>query len=191
MKLINITSFQDLQLQLKETPQAYLLLYKSGSDASDCALGNASKTINEKVAILAADVSQVRDIHGEYGVKSAPVLLSFKNGEMTNSYKGCNDVSFYDKIFAQDFYVAPAGGEERVSKRVTVYSSPNCSWCGTLKKHLDVHGIRYQEINIANNEDAAEAMVKKSGKQGVPQTDINGQMVLGFDKAKINSLLGI
>ncbi|NPD47194.1 hypothetical protein HNS38_08950 [Lentimicrobium sp. L6] len=110
---------------------------------------------------------------------------------MSNSYKGCNDVSFYDKIFAQDFFVAQAEGEERVAKRVTVYSTPSCSWCGTLKKHLDVHGIRYQEINIASNHDAAEEMVKKSGKQGVPQTDINGQMVVGFDKVKLNSLLGI
>ena len=110
---------------------------------------------------------------------------------MSNSYKGCNDVSFYDKIFAQDYFVSQADGEEQVQKRVTVYSSPSCSWCGTLKKHLDVHGIRYQEINIASNQVAAEEMVKKSGKQGVPQTDINGQMVVGFDKAKLNSLLGI
>lgn len=191
MKLITITSLQELQIHLKETPRAYLLLYKSGSDASDCALANASETINEEVVFMAADVNQVRDIHGEYGIKSAPVLLSFKNGEMSNSYKGCNDVSFYDKIFAQDYYVAQADGEERVYKRVTVYSTPSCSWCATLKKHLDVHGIRYQEKNIASNHEAEKEMVKKSGKQGVPQTDINGQMVVGFDKAKINSLLGI
>ena len=74
MKLINIASFKDLQMQLKETPNAYLLLYKSGSDASDCALSNASKTINEELVFMAADVSKVRDIHGEFGVKSAPVL---------------------------------------------------------------------------------------------------------------------
>ena len=191
MNLINISSFQDLQRQLKETPSAYLLLYKSGSDVSDCALANALKTINEEVVFMAADVSKGRDIHGEFGVKSVPVLLSFKNGGMSNSFKGCNDVSFYDRIFAQDFFVAQAEGEERVQKRVTVYSSPSCSWCGTLKKHLDVHGIRYQEINIASNQDAAAEMVKKSGKQGVPQTDINGQMVVGFDKVKLNSLLGI
>lgn len=191
MKLINITSFQELQKHLKETPSAYLLLYKSGSDASECALGNASKTINEDVVFMVADVSKVRDVHGEYGVKAAPILLSFKNGEMSNSYKGCNDVSFYDKIFAQDYHVNQADGQERVHKRVTVYSTPSCSWCGTLKKHLDVHGIRYQEKNIASNHEAEKEMVKKSGKQGVPQTDINGQMVVGFDKAKLNSLLGI
>lgn len=191
MKLINITSFQELQKHLKETPTAYLLLYKSGSDASDCALDNASKTTNEDVVFMEADVSMVRDIHSEYGVKSAPVLLSFKNGEMSNSYKGCNDVSFYDKIFAQDYHVNQADGEGRVYKRVTIYSSPDCSYCGVLKKHLDVHGIRYQDFNIASNHVAADEMFKKSGKQGVPQTDINGQMVVGFDKAKINRLLGI
>jgi len=191
MKLITITSFQDLQKHLKETPTAYLLLYKSGSGVSDCALGNASETINENIVFMVADVSKVRDIHVEYGVKSAPVLLSFKDGKMSNSYKGCNDVSFYAQIFAQDYFVAQVDIEERVTKKVTVYSSPNCSYCGILKKHLEVHGIGYQEINIASNHDAEQAMIKKSGKQGVPQTDINGQMVLGFDKARINSLLGI
>ena len=49
----------------------------------------------------------------------------------------------------------------------------------------------YSEINVSKDQNAAEAMVRKSGQQGVPQTDINGTMVIGFDKVKINKLLGI
>ena len=180
-----------LQEELSKNPNTYLLLYKSGSEASECAYQNALKTDKEEIVFLSADVNKVRDIHSQFGIKTAPILLSFRNKELINSYKGCNDVSFYDKIFTQDYYITQGNGEERVQKRVTVYSSPSCSWCGTLKKHLDVHGVRYQEINIASNPVAAEEMVKKSGKQGVPQTDINGQMVIGFDKVKLNSLLGI
>ena len=56
---------------------------------------------------------------------------------------------------------------------------------------MDHHGIRYREINVAADQKAAEEMVRKSGQQGVPQTDINGQIVVGFDKTKLNSLLGI
>jgi len=180
-----------LQEQLKETPNAYLLLYKSGSEASECALENASKTSKDDITFLVADVSKVRDIHTHYEVKTAPILLSFQNAKLINSFKGCNDVSFYDKVFEQDYYVAGEQGDAKPQKRVTVYSTPTCSWCTTLKKHLDHHGIKYRDIDISKDTKAAEDMQKRSGQQGVPQTDISGQMIVGFDKNRINSLLGI
>ena len=191
MDFINIDSYKMLQEQLLKTPQAYLLLYKSGSEASDCALENASKTSKDKLVFLVADVSKVRDIHTEYGIKTVPILLSFQNAELTNSYKGCNDVSFYEKIFEQEYFVAGGDDERKPQKRVSVYSTPTCSWCTTLKKHLDHHGIRYKDIDISKDSKAAVDMQKRSGQQGVPQTDINGQMIVGFDKNRINSLLGI
>lgn len=191
MKILNIDSYQMLQEQLEQNPNAYLLLYKSGSEASDCAYKNASKTDKDNVVFMAADVSKVRDIHDVYGVKTAPILLSFQDKKLTNSYKGCNDVSFYSSIFGQDFYVAKEGEEARPQKRVTVYSTPTCTWCNTLKKHLDHHGVRYKNIDVSKDTMAAEQMKKRSGQQGVPQTDINGQMIVGFDKVKINNLLGI
>ena len=189
MKLISIESFEMLQEQLLDHPEAYLLLYKSGSEASECALKNAHDTNKEGVVFMVADVAKVRDIHMEYGIKTAPILLNFVRGGLQNSFKGCNDVSFYEKIFAQDYFVKGEEGQDQ--KRVTVYSTTSCSWCTTLKNHLKAHGIRYQDFDISKDTKAAEEMVKKSGKQGVPQTNINGQMIVGFDKAKINSLLGI
>lgn len=191
MKLIHIDSFQSLQKQLIGHPKAYLLLYKSGSETSECALKNAIETVNEEVVFMVADVAKVHDIHTKYGIKSAPILLSFSGGVLQNSFKGCNDVSFYYKIFAQDYFIKAENGERQVQKRVTVYSTPSCSWCTTLKKHLEANGIRYKDIDIARDHKAAEDMVKKSGKQGVPQMDINGQMIVGFDKTKINNLLGL
>lgn len=191
MKLINIDSYQMLQEHLKQHPEAYLLLYKSGSEASECALKNAIETENDQTVFMVADVTKVRDIHVEYGISSAPILLNFDRGGLKNSFKGCNDVSFYQKIFEQDYFVKGEDGGRRVPKRVTVYSTSSCSWCTTLKNHLDAHGIRYKDIDIGRDHIAAEEMVKKSGKQGVPQTDVNGQMIVGFDKVKINSLLGI
>lgn len=191
MKIVNIDSYQMLQEQLEQHPNAYLLLYKSGSEASDCAYQNASRTDKHDVVFMAADVSNVRDIHSQYGVTSAPTLLSFQNKIMVNSYKGCNDVSFYNGIFEQNYFVASDKSGAKPQKRVTVYSTPTCSWCTTLKKHLENHGIRYKDIDVSKDTKAAEDMTKRSGQQGVPQTDINGQMIVGFDKVKINSLLGI
>lgn len=191
MKIVNIDSYQMLQEELEQHPNAYLLLYKSGSEASNCAYNNASKTVKEDVVFMAADVSKVRDIHGVYGVKTAPILLSFQDKKLANSYKGCNDVSFYNAIFEQDYFVAKDGEEAKPQKRVTVYGTPSCSWCSVIKKHLDTNGIRYKYVDVSKDPKSAEAMVKKSGQQGVPQTDINGQMIVGFDKVKINNLLGI
>ncbi len=56
---------------------------------------------------------------------------------------------------------------------------------------MDQNAIKYKEIDVSKDQKAAEAMVRKSGQQGVPQTDIGGQMIVGFDKVKINTLLGI
>ncbi len=191
MKLIQIDSYDSLQKQLLQSPEAYLLLYKSGSEASECALENAKNTSKDDLVFMVADVNLVRDIHVKYDIKTAPVLLSFQQGKMVNSYKGCNDVSFYERIFEQDYFVSSNSTDEKPQKRVTVYSTPTCSWCTTLKKHLDHHGVKYKDVDVSKDTKAAEDMVKRSGQQGVPQTDINGQMIVGFDKVKINSLLEI
>ncbi|HIE15791.1 MAG TPA: NrdH-redoxin, partial [Bacteroidales bacterium] len=81
--------------------------------------------------------------------------------------------------------------DDKPQKRVTVYSTPSCSWCNTLKTHLRKHRIRFTDIDVSQDQAAAEAMVRRSGQQGVPQTDIEGEIIIGFDKNRINTLLGI
>lgn len=53
------------------------------------------------------------------------------------------------------------------------------------------HHIRFTDIDVSKNQSAANAMVSKSAQRGVPQTEINGRMVIGFDKIKIDTLLDI
>ncbi|PWD99276.1 glutaredoxin family protein [Marinilabilia rubra] len=72
-----------------------------------------------------------------------------------------------------------------------VYTTPTCSWCRTLKDYLTNNRIKFREIDVSKDEKAAADMVKRSGQQGVPQSLINGQAVVGFDRNKINSLLEI
>lgn len=192
MKSIAVQSYSQLVEKLKAQPNAFLLIFKSGSKVSDCALNNIEKVLDEKTVVFTADVRTVKDIHPQYEIKTAPVLLSFKKGVFKNTYKGCNEAQFYASVFEKNIYVAlKKGAEEKPQKRVTVYSSPSCSWCTTLKNHLNIHGIKYSDIDVSKDQRAADAMTKKSGQQGVPQTDIGGQMIVGFDKNKINSLLGI
>jgi glutaredoxin-like YruB-family protein len=76
-------------------------------------------------------------------------------------------------------------------KRVTVYSTPTCSWCNTLKAWLQKNNIRYSDVDVSRDQNAAEALVRRTGQQGVPQTDINGQIVVGFNQQRLKELLEI
>ena len=110
---------------------------------------------------------------------------------MIKPLKGCSTSDYYKSLFENSLYVAQNKATGKPQNRVTVYSTPTCSWCTRIKQYLDSKSIKYRDIDVSKDQKAAEAMVKRSGQQGVPQTDINGKMIIGFDKAKINQLLGI
>lgn len=188
-----ISNIEDLKQELKSKETVWLLLYKKGSEQSDCAFSNFEKVAQKETDDLLcyANVNEVRDIHPEYKITSVPSLLHFENGSLKNVIKGCHKSEQLNAIFDKSVYVATVGGEEKIRKNVVVYTTPTCSWCTTVKRHLHENGIQYREINVAADQKAAEEMVRKSGQQGVPQTEINGQIVVGFDKTRINSLLGI
>lgn len=193
MKLIDINSHSDLLNHLKDTNSAYLLLYKKGSDQSECAKSNLEsvEVDDKKMVVMAADVSKVRDIHANYGVTSAPTLLEFENEKFKNNIKGCQKMGFYKSYFENIIFETATDDEGKPAKRVTVYTTPTCTWCNTIKTFLKKNSIRFTEIDVSTNQSAAQDMVRKSGQQGVPQTDINGEVVIGFDQAKLNRLLEI
>lgn len=74
---------------------------------------------------------------------------------------------------------------------IKVFTTPSCPYCVTLKQYLKDHNIEFEEIDVAENREAAEEMIQKSGQMGVPVIEINGEIVVGFDKEKISQLLGI
>ncbi|MDY0078621.1 MAG: glutaredoxin domain-containing protein [Bacteroidales bacterium] len=189
----NIQNHNELLVALKPNQKSYLLLYKAGSEASECSLANLKKAAEKlsSINVLLADVTHVKDIHENYQVKTVPSLLIFEGEKFSNVIKGCHDPVYYISLFEESLFSASMKEGEVPQKRVTVYSTPSCSWCNTLKAYFKTHNIRFTDIDVSKNQQAAEQMVRKSGQQGVPQTDINGQIIVGFDKAKINRLLGI
>jgi glutaredoxin 3 len=74
---------------------------------------------------------------------------------------------------------------------VIVFTTPTCSWCRVVKKHLKKHQIRFREIDVTKDERAARDMVRRTGQQGVPVTLIQNRPIVGFDKKQINRLLNI
>jgi len=194
MNIIEIKSHNELLKQIGKKDRSFLLLYKNGSEQSECSLKNLD-AIDDKdtnIDIFTADVTHVRDIHEKYNISSVPVMLEFERDHLINILKGCHKPDFYKSFFENAIYSSKIGKEgEKPQKRVTVYSTPTCSWCTTLKTHLKKNGIRYSEVDVSRDQNAAQEMQQKSGQMGVPQTDINGKMIVGFDKTRINNLLGI
>ncbi len=78
-----------------------------------------------------------------------------------------------------------------MAKSVIVYSTPNCPWCVRVKQFLKENNILFLDWDVSVDQLAADEMIKKSGQMGVPVLDIDGQIVVGFDKEKIKSALGI
>lgn len=74
---------------------------------------------------------------------------------------------------------------------ITIYSTPTCVYCSSLKKYLQEKGIEYKEIDVSRNQQELEKMVAISGQMGVPVVDIDGNIVIGFDREKIDELLNL
>lgn len=74
---------------------------------------------------------------------------------------------------------------------IKIYSTPTCPYCHMAKDFLKNHNIEFEDINVAEDEKARDEMINKSGQMGVPVLDINGEIIVGFDKAKLSELLKI
>lgn len=74
---------------------------------------------------------------------------------------------------------------------ITIYSTPTCVYCHALREYLAKHNFSYREIDVSLDEKELEKMVAISGQMGVPVVDIEGNIVIGFDKKKIDELLKI
>lgn len=187
-----VKSYEEFLSCKIDKQKVYLLLYKAGSQTSECAFTNIAHAAKQVAAIhlFYADVTVVKDIHIQYNVTSAPALLEFEKGKFINLIKGCNDTQYYKALFENAIYLAAVSNTTN-QKRVTVYSTPTCTWCNTLKAYLRKHHIPFTDIDVSKDQRMADELVKRSGQMGVPQTDINGEIIVGFNQTRINQLLGI
>lgn len=72
---------------------------------------------------------------------------------------------------------------------VKIYTTPTCPWCKKTKEFLKKHKVKYTEVNVAEDQKAAQEMIKKSGQQGVPVLDINGEIIVGLQEEQIKKAL--
>jgi len=72
---------------------------------------------------------------------------------------------------------------------IKIYSTPTCPYCHLVKNYFKEKNIEFEDINVAENEESLKEMMDKSGQMGVPVIDIEGVIVVGFNRAEIDRIL--
>ena len=75
--------------------------------------------------------------------------------------------------------------------KVTIYTTPSCVYCKAAKEFFTENNVEYEEKDVAVDMEAQQEMVKKSGQLAVPVIEVNGEVVIGFEKGKLSELLGV
>jgi glutaredoxin-like YruB-family protein len=73
--------------------------------------------------------------------------------------------------------------------KVRVYSTLTCPWCKVAKDYLRSRNVPFEDLDVGTDRAAAQEMVARSGQYGVPVITIDGEVVVGFDRARIDRLL--
>ena len=76
-----------------------------------------------------------------------------------------------------------------MDSKITVYSADWCAFCHAAKDYLDKLGVKYTEKNIEEKREYAEEAMKKSGQTGIPVLDVDGKIIIGFDRPRIDATL--
>lgn len=73
--------------------------------------------------------------------------------------------------------------------KIIVYTTPSCPYCTLVKDYLKQKGIEFEERDVSKDRVSAREMIEKSGEMGVPQIDINGTIIVGFNRDAIDNEL--
>ena len=80
---------------------------------------------------------------------------------------------------------------EMMNHTVTIFSTQSCMYCKMAKQFFKEKNVPYSEKDVGVDAAAREDMIKRSGQYGVPVIDIDGKLVIGFDKRAIADMLGL
>lgn len=72
---------------------------------------------------------------------------------------------------------------------VKVYSTPTCPYCKMAKTYLEEKNVAFEDVDVSADATGRDEMIKKSGQMGVPVIDVEGEIIVGFDKERLDGLL--
>ena len=75
--------------------------------------------------------------------------------------------------------------------KVKIYTTSTCPWCVKTKEFLKANNVKYEEVNVGVDEKARNEMFEKSGQFGVPVTEFNGTIIVGYDKEALKKAINI
>jgi glutaredoxin-like YruB-family protein len=78
-----------------------------------------------------------------------------------------------------------------LDKKVKIYSTPTCPYCIKTKQFLKDNNIDFEDIDVSADQEKTKEMIQKSGQMAVPVLDINGEIIVGFDKEAIKKALNL
>jgi glutaredoxin 3 len=78
-----------------------------------------------------------------------------------------------------------------MDKAVTIYSTPTCHFCHMAKDFFTANNVQFTDYNVATDLEKRREMMEKSGQMGVPVIMIGDELIVGYDKERIVSTLGI
>lgn len=78
-----------------------------------------------------------------------------------------------------------------MAHKVTIYSTPTCPYCKMAKAYCAENNVAFNDVDVSVDDKAAQEMIEKSGQMGVPVIDIDGKIIIGFDKEAIKEALGL
>lgn len=78
-----------------------------------------------------------------------------------------------------------------MNQKIQIYTTPACPYCHMAKEYFKSKNLAFEEYDVLKDLQKREEMIKETGAMGVPVIKINGKIVIGFNKGKINELLGI
>ncbi len=74
-------------------------------------------------------------------------------------------------------------------RNIKTYTTRTCPHCRRLKEFLEKEGVDFENMDVSSDEKARNEMVEKSSQMGVPVIDIDGEIIIGFNKEKIKEKL--
>ena len=76
-------------------------------------------------------------------------------------------------------------------QNITIYKTKTCSYCHLAEEFLKEKKIKFKSIDVGEDTKAAQAMIKKSGQMSVPVIDIDGKIIIGFDRSALKKALDL
>lgn len=151
-----------------------------------------------RVTVGKLNVDENMSVANRYRISGIPTVGIFRDGKLINQMVGVRPEQAYRKALESALEPAVATPSAATGAKsgpathsVTVFSTPTCPWCARLKTYLRENKIAFKEVDVSHDAIAAQEMVRRSGQMGVPQAWIDGQVVVGFDRKRVDALLGL